>query len=165
MRSATSGRAPASSTARPAGVAIGTVFRHFPTKKDLLLAIVKELLERLTDEAHELIEQGDPATALFAFFRHVVGQASATRGVTDLLAQAGVDIEVAGAVSTFRQAVGTLLDRAQRVHEVRDDIELDEVMALLAATTQGALRAGWESALQDRVLGVVFDGLRPVERR
>lgn len=161
-------RGPVGSTdeiAARAGVAIGTVFRHFPTKKDLLLAIVKELLERLTDEAHELIERGDPATALSAFFAYVVGQTSAKKGVVDLLAQAGVEVEVADAVSTFRQAIGTLLDRAQRIHEVRDDIELDEVMALLVATGQGALRAGWEPALQDRVLGIVFDGLRPVERR
>ncbi|MFD0541611.1 TetR/AcrR family transcriptional regulator [Actinomadura luteofluorescens] len=47
--------------ARRAGVAIGTVFRHFPTKADLLRALMKRLLQQVTDDAAELVASGDPA--------------------------------------------------------------------------------------------------------
>lgn len=146
--------------ATEAGVAIGTVFRHFPTKEVLLQALVKDLLVRLTAEADALTGSGDPATALFVFFEHVVEQSAAKRSVVDLLARAGVEVEVAGPVQTFRLAVAALLDGARRVGAVRDEIELDDVMALLASTSEGALRAGWGPALQRRVLDVVFAGFR-----
>lgn len=63
-----------------------TVFRHFPTKKDLLVAIMKRLLARLVDDA----DQRD----LFGYFDHMVAQAAAKRIVVDLLAGSGVDIKV-----------------------------------------------------------------------
>src|SRR6266508_4411200 len=68
-----------------AGVAIGTVFRHFPTKNDLLRAIMKDLLLRLTDEVNTLNTDGNPTTALFAFFTRMVEQAAAKKTVVALL--------------------------------------------------------------------------------
>ncbi|MEO3814294.1 TetR/AcrR family transcriptional regulator [Sphaerisporangium sp. B11E5] len=144
-----------------AGVAIGTVFRHFPTKKDLLQAIVKDLLERLTEEAGALAADGDPATSLFVFFRRMVEQAAAKKTVADLLAAGtGAELEVTGPVLTLGSAVGTLLARAQECGAVRPEIRLDEVLALLTATCQGALRSGWDPGLQERTLAIVFAGLR-----
>lgn len=123
-----------------AGVAIGTVFRHFPTKRDLLQAIVKDLLESLTEEAATLAADGDPATSLFDFFRHMVAQAAAKKTVADLLAaDTGVQLEVSGPVLTLSTAVRTLLSRAQHSGAVDPAVRLDEVMALLTATCQGAL--------------------------
>jgi AcrR family transcriptional regulator len=147
--------------ARRAGVAIGTVFRHFPTKDDLLRAVMKELLRRLTEEVQSLNATGDPATALFTFFTHTVEQAAAKKTVVDLLAQAGVHVDVAESVRALRQAIGALLAGAQRAGAVRDDIHLDEVMALLTSTCQGALNAGWNRHLQHRTTAIIFDGLRP----
>lgn len=144
-----------------AGVAIGTVFRHFPTKRDLLQAIVKDLLESLTEEAATLAADGDPATSLFDFFRHMVAQAAAKKTVADLLAaDTGVQLEVSGPVLTLSTAVRTLLSRAQHSGAVDPAVRLDEVMALLTATCQGALRAGWSPDLQERTLTIVFAGLR-----
>ena len=60
--------------ARRAGVAIGTVFRHFPTKDDLLRAILKDLLGRLSAQVALLGAYGDPASALFEFFAGMVGE-------------------------------------------------------------------------------------------
>jgi AcrR family transcriptional regulator len=139
--------------ARRAGVAIGTVFRHFPTKNDLLAAIMKRLLDRLITEAGE--------QDLFAFFTHMVAQAAAKKTVVDLLAGAGVDIRLPEAVGHLETAVGTLLTRAQTAGEVTGEVQLPEVMALLVSLCQGALHGGWDATLQARALTVVFTGLRP----
>jgi AcrR family transcriptional regulator len=144
--------------ARRAGVAIGTVFRHFPTKNDLLAAIMKDLVLRFTREVETLAGHGDPATALFTFFTGLVEQAAAKKTVVDLL---DVDIRVGRQLEQLRAAIGDLLVRAQQAGTVRMDIQLDEVMALLTATSQGALHAGWDRDLRDRTLSIVFAGLRP----
>jgi len=143
-----------------AGVAIGTVFRHFPTKDDLLRAVMKELLRRLMEELQSLNVDGDPATALFTFFAGMVEQAAAKKTVVDLLAQAGVHVDIAEPVQALRRAIGGLLTRAQQAGAVRQDVQLNEVMALLTSTCQGALSAGWDRRLQHRTTAIVFDGLR-----
>jgi AcrR family transcriptional regulator len=145
--------------AAEAGVAIGTVFRHFPTKQDLLSAIVKALLERLTDEVTDLAT-GDPATALFEFFSRVVEQAAAKRSVMELLAEDGVRVGVAEPLRGLAEALGVLLARAQDAGAVRSEVRLDEVLALLTAVAQGALHGNWSDDLRERTLEVVFAGLR-----
>jgi AcrR family transcriptional regulator len=147
--------------ARRAGVAIGTVFRHFPTKDDLLRAIMKDLLERLTAQVNQLAADGDPAAALFGFFTTMVEQAAAKKTVVDLLAATGTDVQVAAAVKALRHGITQLLTRAQQAGAVRADVGIDEVMALLTSSCQGALHGGWDSELQHRTLAVIFDGLRP----
>lgn len=146
-----------------AGVAIGTIFRHFPTKQDLLGALLKDLMARLADEANALIADGDPAVALYEFFTRVVEQAAAKKTVVELLAEAGVEVTVDGPVEGLGRALGGLLERAQQAGSVREDVRLPEVMALLAATSQGALHAGWSDDVRRRALAVIFAGLRSRE--
>jgi len=142
-------------------VAIGTVFRHFPTKDDLLRAIMKELLQQLTDQARLLAAEGDPATALFEFFAALVDQSAAKKTVVDLLAAAGTDVQVISAVHALQHGIGKLLTRAQQAGTVREDVHTAEVMALITSTCQGALHGGWDSGLQHRALAIIFNGLRP----
>jgi len=146
--------------ARRAGVAIGTVFRHFPTKDDLLRALMKDLLERLTEQVGRLAADGDPATALFDFFASLVEQAAARKSVVELLATAGTDVQVTAAVQSLRDGIARLLTRAQQAGAVRADVQAGEVMALLTSTGQGALQGGWDIELQARALAVIFAGLR-----
>ncbi|BCY06583.1 TetR/AcrR family transcriptional regulator [Actinoplanes sp. L3-i22] len=141
--------------ARRAGVAIGTVFRHFPTKDALLSAIMKRLLARLVTEAGEL----SGPDALFAFFTQLVAQAAGKRAVVELLARAGVDLQLPDVIGHLEQAVGTLLAEAQSAGAVRPEIQLPEVMALLISVTQGALHGGWNAPLRERILAVIFTGL------
>lgn len=145
-------RASTEEVARRAGVAIGTVFRHFPTKNDLLAAIMKRLLAQLIDDAgrHDL----------FTFFTHMVAQAAAKKTVVDLLTGAGVDIRLPDAVAPLAQAVGILLRQAQATGTVADRVQIPEVMALLVSVCQGALHGGWDQQLQTRTLAVIFAGLR-----
>ncbi|MEU1882587.1 helix-turn-helix domain-containing protein [Streptosporangium sp. NPDC020072] len=157
-------KGPSASTeevAARAGVAVGTVFKHFPAKRDLLAAIMKDLLSRLSAEAGELAERADPATALFSFVTGIVEQAAGKRTVVALLAESGTAVGIADSVRLLGEEVGRLLTGAQRAGAVRADARPDEVLALLTALCQGALHAGWDADLRRRTLAVVFDGLRP----
>ncbi|HEX4722800.1 MAG TPA: helix-turn-helix domain-containing protein [Pseudonocardiaceae bacterium] len=137
-----------------AGVAIGTVFRHFPTKRDLLAAIMTDLRCRLTAQARTLAVAGDPTTALFDFATSLVELATTKRTVVELLTDA------AGQVGSLQQAVDALLVRAQQAGVVRPDARIADVMALLGAASQGTLRGGWDRQARDRTLSIIFDGLR-----
>lgn len=150
--------------AAEAGVAIGTVFRHFPTKQALLQAIMKNLLAGLAAQARDLAGQEDPADGIFTFFASLVRQAAEKKTVVELLANAGIDVPVADSVQTLRQGIATLLVQAQRTGAVRDDVRLDVLVALLASACQGAVQSGWSPDLQDRILAVIFDGLRRPDR-
>jgi hypothetical protein len=123
---------------------------------------MKELLGRLTEEVDSLNADGDPATALFAFFTWMVEQAAAKKTVVDLLAGAGIDVQVTEPVQALRQAIGALLARAQQAGAVDGEIRLAEVMALLTGACQGALHDGWDADLQRRTLTIIFNGLRSV---
>jgi AcrR family transcriptional regulator len=136
--------------AAAAGVAIGTVFRHFPTKRDLLAAILKELLADLTTAA----EHDD----LFEFFTRVVTETADKKFVVELL---GEDVEVAGPIQSLATAVDILLTTAKKSGTVRQDVQLDEVLALLTAASQGALHGGWPPDLRTRTLALIYKGLTP----
>ena len=81
--------------AREAGVGIGTVFRHFPTKEALLEAVFVGRLQRLADEAEAHLDADDPGAAFFAFFGSAVEQSATKTAFADALAQAGVDVQEA----------------------------------------------------------------------
>lgn len=146
--------------ARAAGVGIGTVFRHFPTKEDLLAAIMKARLEVVFSDADQLATEGDPATAFFEFFARLVAEAARKKTVVDLLVRSGVDFQADKPIGGLRDAVGRLLGAAQSAGAVRTDVELPEVMALLTGTCQAALSGGWDQQLRDRTLAIIFAGLR-----
>ncbi len=86
------GQSPNASTddvAKLAGVGIATVFRHFPTKVELLEAVLTLRLERLRDRAVELAGRADPGEAFFEFFGEVVSEAASKLAIADALNEAG----------------------------------------------------------------------------
>ena len=151
--------------ARQAGVGIGTVFRHFPTKEALLEAVFASRLERLANEVDALAAAQDPGAALLSFFASVVDQAATKMALVDALAAAGVDVIQHATASPVGQellgAIGTLLTRAQRAGTVRDDIGVTELIALLVGTSRAVEHARFDPDVRARTLAVVFDGLRP----
>lgn len=151
--------------ARQAGVGIGTVFRHFPTKDALLEAVLVGHLRRLAEEVDALAAAEDPSAALFSFFTRVVDQAATKLALVDALAAAGVEVIKHATSSPVGQellaAVGTLLTRAQRAGTVRDDIGVAELIALLVGTSRAVEQASWDPNVQARILAVIVDGLRP----
>ncbi len=160
------GRSPSASTddvAKLAGVGIATVFRHFPTKTELLEAVLTQRLERLRDRAVELADSRFPGEAFFGFFTQVVSESASKLAIAEALtasgAAAGADARQAG--SGLRDAFHTLLIRAQEDGTVRREAGLAEVYALLIGASRGATAVGLEPEVRERMLSLIFDGLRP----
>lgn len=148
--------------AREAGVGVGTVFRHFPTKESLLEAVYVARLRRLAEEADALASLEDPGAAFFTFFARVVGHAATKNAFSAALAEAGIDVEQTAAEigQELKRALRALLTSAQETGAVRADIGLPEVLTLLVGASQAAERVGADRDVRDRALTVVFDGLR-----
>jgi len=136
--------------AAKAGVAVGTIFRHFPTKADLLAAIMKDTLVRVAER------MAAPDAGLFTVFAELVRESAAKRSVIDLLP--GLDMPES--ISRFRAEVAALLDRGHRAGEIRPEVDADAVLALLIGLCRGAQQGGWDDDLQARTLAIVFAGLR-----
>jgi AcrR family transcriptional regulator len=148
--------------ARQAGVGIGTVFRHFPTKEALLEAVFVERLTRLGERAAALSESEEPGPAFFAFVALVVDQASSKNAFADALAAAGVNVRaVASGVSgEFAGAMRVLLSNAQQAGMVRPDIGVEELKAVLVGASRAVEQGGRDPATRARILAVMLDGLR-----
>jgi AcrR family transcriptional regulator len=159
-------RGPSASTediAAAAGVGIGTLFRHFPTKEALLEAVFVERLQRLIDDARELAGAADAGQAFFTFFRSVLDQASSKSAIADALSHAGIDLKssMAQAKADFNAGLETLLVRAQQAGAVREDIGIAELLALLVGAARAVEQLGGHADLGDRTITVILDGLRP----
>jgi AcrR family transcriptional regulator len=144
-----------------AGVGIGTVFRHFPSKEALLQALLERGFAQLAAEADALAVD-DRGDALFHFFERLVILAGKKRVLVDAVAAGGVDSAtlMQSAGREFRAAVARLLARAQQRGVVRDDVGVAEVLALLLAVARTADQGGWDRGTQQGALAVIVDGLR-----
>lgn len=148
--------------ARRAGVGIGTVFRHFPTKESLVEAVLVARLRRLADIATELTEWDEPEEAFFTFLDNVVDQSMGKKAFSDALAEMGVDVDEvsAPAKDDLRNAGERLLARAQQAGAVRMDISVPELMGVLVGITRAAEYTNHDLRLRDRTIRVIIDGLR-----
>jgi AcrR family transcriptional regulator len=149
--------------ARQAGVGIGTVFRHFPTKEALLEAVFLGRLTRLGERAAALSDSEEPGPAFFAFVTLVVDQASSKNAFADALAAAGVNVQAAASdvSGEFAGAMTALLSNAQQAGVVRRDIGVDELKAVLVGASRAVEQGGNDPAARARILAIMLDGLRP----
>lgn len=153
--------APIDEIANMAGVGVGTIYRHFPTKEALAEAVVGERLEMLVERAHELAASRSPGDALFAYLSELVEHAADKRDLLEQMAREGIHGErLSGAKRSIEQAVAGMIKRAQAAGDVRKDISASELSSLLMGTCAAACqRQSAESAR--RLLTVLHDGLRP----
>jgi AcrR family transcriptional regulator len=147
--------------ARLAGVGIATVFRHFPTKADLLDAVLVRRFDRLRERAEQLAASEDPGRALFGMFAEMVSDAPSKIAIADALVEAGGDAQSQAdqASAGLQEAVGLLLRRAQAAGAVRADIDLPELYALLIGMSRAGAYAQLDQQVRTRALEVIFDGL------
>lgn len=121
--------------ARRAGVGLGTLYRHFPTREALLDALLRGSLDELTAKAGALAASSSAAEALIAFLREAVAFVRNYHGVTALMTAALDDPESAlhASCTTVRAAGARLLKRAQEEGVARPDLDGAELFALIAA--------------------------------
>jgi AcrR family transcriptional regulator len=152
--------APVDSIAEKAGVGVGTLYRHFPTKEKLCEAILLDRLRALTEDARAQADAEDPVAAFFGFLEHFVELGESKRDLIVAVMGAGLDFDEAAAPvkAELSEAVGVLLRRAQDVGAVRADVTPTAVVSLVGATCHAAGHTNDAPALD--LLGIVCDGLR-----
>ncbi|MEU8687485.1 TetR/AcrR family transcriptional regulator [Streptomyces sp. NPDC048665] len=147
--------------ARRAGIGKGTVFRHFPTKDDLIAAIVLDRIQALTAIGERLLDSDDPGGALLEF----LAAAAHRRQQRDLsfLQEAGdTRPEVGHARTAMFQTIDTLVDRARADGAIRPDVTGTDVTLLMCAPNYVTSSVPDASPdLWQRYLAIIFDGLRP----
>jgi AcrR family transcriptional regulator len=144
--------------ARRAGVGIGTLYRHFPSRQALLVAVYVEEVDALCRSAVDLANQ-PPWEALVAWLHRFVGYLATKQALAEeLLAYSDTQADVFKSCRAAMYAGGEpLLRRAQDEHVVRADTDITEVIQLVGgiAKIQTA-----EPAQLDRLLDMALDGLR-----
>ncbi|WP_030231154.1 TetR/AcrR family transcriptional regulator [Streptomyces sp. NRRL S-350] len=154
---------PTEEIARAAGVGVGTLFRHFPTKEALLEAVMVRRLETIAARTAELAAGTEPGQAFFDCFRMVVEQSAGKQEFTRALAEAGVDVHASlhRSGELMRSRLSTLLAAAQRVGAVRPELGLPELIALLVGVGTATEQLTADPQARERIFDVVFAGLRP----
>jgi AcrR family transcriptional regulator len=144
--------------ARRAGVGIGTLYRHFPTRTDLIEAVYVEEVEALCQSA-DVLRDEPPWDALVAWLHRFIAYVTTKQALAEeLFAVADRDSDVFRACRVaFYGAGEPLLRRAQEAGVVRQDVSVDDVVKMFGgiAKIQGA-----DPATVERILSVALDGLR-----
>lgn len=151
--------------AQRAGVAKGTVFRHFASKEDLLAAIMFQLLDRLIHTAERLVTVDDAAAALREFMTDGVEALAADRAFCEVIGRPSLQHSgVRDAISRLCEAVEPLTARAREQGAVRGDITGTDIVLLLGGIHQTAapLLAAQPQAWR-RYLELALDGLRATD--
>jgi AcrR family transcriptional regulator len=147
--------------ARRAGVGIGTLYRHFPTREALLEAVLRQGFDTLRGRAAELLAAPEPGAALVTWLGELA--AGATR-------YDGLPAEVIGALHDpgsrlhascqgLRDAAAALLARAQGAGQIRPDLDAGELIALAGAVAWAAGQGPRPAAAARRYLSVLVNGL------
>jgi AcrR family transcriptional regulator len=144
--------------ARRAGVGIGTLYRHFPTRTDLIEAVYVEEVQALCRSADDLSD-GPPWDALVGWLHRFIAYVATKQALAEeLFAVADRDSEIFKTCRVaFYGAGEPLLRRAQEAGAVRPDVTIDDVVKMVGgiAKIQGA-----DAATVERILSVALDGLR-----
>jgi AcrR family transcriptional regulator len=148
--------------ARRAGVGHATVFRRFPTKDDLVLAMFEERLGELAAVAEEAAGREDPWEGLVELMTGIGERHARDRGLMEAL---GTQVFGSPRLAEHRlrvaEPIGRLLRRAQDAGQVRSDLEPEDVLFLISAVAKSSPCHFEIPDLWRRYLGVVLDGMKP----
>ena len=143
--------------ARTAGVGVGTVYRHFPNKDDLIEALATERFERLRDLAQEALAEPDPWKSFEFFMRASAKIQTDDRALSEILTSRPETMMRAATSVDMLGLVDQILSRAQRAGVVRGDAEPRDVPMIMCALA-GTFRNPHGDS--ERFMGIVLDGLR-----
>ena len=148
--------------ARTAGVGVGTVYRHFPKKGDLIAALVTDRFERLAERTEQALAQDDPWEAFCDLMRYSAEYQVRDRGLSEFLSSQPQLGQHEAVQSGLADLTAQLIAKAQRAGGMRRDAVIEDVPTLicgLGAVTAGAAgnmpELNWE-----RYVEIMLDGLR-----
>ena len=147
---------------REAGVGMGTLYRHFPTKEALLDAVLEDGFDELVQRAEEAAEAEDAWAGFTGFLEQALAQHAANRGLKDVLATHDPGRERAQAMrERIRPLLERMIERAQAEGALRPDVTAEDVPLVfwsgsrVIETTESVAPDLWR-----RYLGLLLDGLR-----
>jgi len=145
--------------ARQAGVGIGTLYRHFPTREALVLELYRHDIQHLIDRAPELLRKHPPLDALRRWFDEVAHYGRLKYGVAEVIHAAtngGLDDEH---YAPFVRAIALLLDAGAADGSLKPGLDPEDVLLQLSVLWRiDPARGGEERA--ERILALIVDGLR-----
>jgi AcrR family transcriptional regulator len=151
--------APLEDIAKRAGVGIGTLYRHFPTRLDLQEAVYRQQVSAVCAQGADLADDPSPGDAFAAWLQGLARYLVTKRGLASaLIAAKGKDSEVISLCSQIiRSTADRLLQRAQEAGAVRADLTTMDVMMLVHGMVVASERTPDQA---DRLLSIALDGMR-----
>lgn len=152
--------APVREIAERAGVGLGTVYRHFPQRSDLIVAVFQTQVDACADAASVIASKYEPGEALARWMQRYVDFISTKRGLAAAL-HSGDPAYIALPVyfnERLQPALKTLLDAAVAARVVRPGIEADDLLRAVATLCRGPHDE--EPVYARRMVDLLVDGLR-----
>lgn len=149
--------------ARRAGVANATLYRHFPTREELVLAAYQEEVQRLVDAAGPLLEEQAPIDALRSWVERLARYAVTKHGLADALRKAttpGSDLSSTDTYDAIVAALDRLLQANISAGTLRPGLDANDVILALAGLWQLDPASDWR-AQAERISDIVLGGLQP----
>ncbi len=147
--------------AKRAGVGIGTLYRHFPTREALFEAVYRREVQQLSELAEALKSEADTVGALRRWLRSNVEFVATKKGMLAALALTvdGSSELYAHTFDRLTKAVRALLDRAVAAGKIRADVGPEDLLRALVGMCYLHDQPGWQASVL-RLLDVFVDGLR-----
>jgi Transcriptional regulator len=152
--------APMRTIAARAGVGVGTLYRHFPQRSDLIKAVLQREVDAVADAAGALLAARPSGEALAEWMRNLVDLVATKRGLGPALhsgdpAYQGLPAYILGRLTP---ALQSMLDAAVAAGAIRADVDAQEL--LMAAVSLAAPAGGGDKAQGRRMIDLLVDGLR-----
>ncbi|MDA0181556.1 TetR/AcrR family transcriptional regulator [Solirubrobacter phytolaccae] len=145
--------------ARAAGVGVGTVYRHFPTKEALISALAVSLFEQVLASAQAALEIEDPWEAFTSALWAGVEVLASDRAFTEIIGQAEMPFETC-LISDMNNAYIELMDRAKASGDLRPDVVIDDIPMFTCGIGMATVKPHQCQEAWRRHLSVLIDGLR-----
>ena len=147
--------------ARRAGVGIGTLYRHFPSREAVVEAVYRREVEHLAEAVPQLLETSPAGEALHKWMHLFVDYIATKRLIAPSLGAAAARGSTLHATSAelITRAISTLVKRAVASGDVRKDIDPPDLLRALVGVSYGNPDAGWEASAR-RLIDILMDGLR-----
>jgi AcrR family transcriptional regulator len=151
--------------ARRAGVGIGTLYRHFPSREAVVEAVYRREVAQLVDAVPQLLETLPAGEALHQWMHLFVNYIATKRLIAPSLGTAVgcASPPHATPAELITRAISTLVKGAIRSGDVRKDIDPSDLLRALIGVSYGNPDAGWEASAR-RLIDILMDGLRRQHR-